>query len=315
MKGGDTRKVKTGIALALVLAAAPATHAVAQTQAALTLAEMPAASQLTIRRLVPEVQVVFSSQDRRGRPVLNLNPQQIRVTDNGIAAHITSFQNGSALPLRLALVVDESDSMQPDFAAENQAARELLCRTQRSSYERIFALAFAAGEAAAVQTADSELPVLSTTPPGGQTALYDALVNAARLLHSSTPARRVLLLFSDGDDNYSRSTLAEAIASLQQANISVYSFTVHSPRLQYPGDRVLRQIAAATGGRAFLLRDYRQTAGIFARVESELRSQYVVGFRPPGNLAVGEFHRVKVGAPGRIIRARSGYYVPATSSY
>jgi len=295
--------------LAGALAGALAVPAAAQTQAALAApAEaLPAPASLTIRRLVPEVQIVFAAQDRRGRPVLDLSPPQIRVLDNGVAAAVTNFQPAAALPLRFVLLLDASDSMRPGFAAQRQAALAFLRRLQRDGSDQICTLAFAAREA----PEDTSRPasVLSARHLGGQTALYDALLAAAAALQSSAPARRVLLLLSDGDDNYSRSTLADAIATLQRWNIAVYSITVHSPRLEYPGDRVLRQLAAATGGRAFLLRNYAEAGGIFARVENELRAQYLLGFRPVGSLEGGEFHSVKIVAPGLTIRSRSGYYV------
>lgn len=295
--------------LAIVLAAALVLPAAAQTQAALAAPEdpLPAPAALTIRRLVPEVQMVFAAYDLRGHPVLYLSPPQIRVLDNGAAAAVTSFGPAADLPLRVALLLDASDSMRPGFAAEYQAALAFLRRLQRHGSDQICTLAFAAREAPA---AGGELAgVLSAAQLGGQTALYDALVAASARLRSSNPARRLLLLLSDGDDNYSRSTLADAIAALQRWNIVVYSVTVHNPRLEFPGDRVLRQLAAATGGRAFLLRNYAQGDRVFAALEKELRGQYVVGFRPVGALAAGQFHSVKIVASGITIRSRSGYYV------
>lgn len=293
---------------AFVLAAALVLPAAAQTQAALAAPQdpLPAPASLTIRRLVPEVQMVFAAHDRRGHPVPYLSPPQIRVLDNGAAAAVTSFRLAADLPLRVALLLDASDSMRPGFPAEHQAALAFLRRLQRQGSDQVCTLAFAAHEAPA---AGSELPgVLSAGQLGSQTALYDALVAASAALRSSNPARRLLLLLSDGDDNYSRSTLADAIAALQRWDIAVYSVTVHNPRLEFPGDRALRQLAAATGGHAFLLRSY-QGDRVFAALEKELRGQYVVGFRPAGGLAAGQFHSVKIVAPGISIRSRSGYYV------
>ena len=255
---------------------------------------------LTIRRVVPEVQMVFAARDRHGRPALGLGAGEIKVLDNGVAAPLTSFQAAAGLPLRLALLLDASESMGRGFAAERRAADVFLRRTQRSAGDQILVMAFAAREPAGA---------VSARPMGGQTALYDSLIHAGKMLASVEPARRVLLLFSDGEDNYSRATLAEAIAALQQWNIVVYSITVHSSRLEYPGDRVLRQIAAATGGRAFLLPSYARASRVFAEVKRELSAQYVVGFRPVGTLAPGEFHAVKIVARGTVIRARAGYYV------
>jgi Ca-activated chloride channel family protein len=296
---------------AMALAGVLALPAVAQTRAALAApnAERPATAALTIRREVPEVQMVFAAEDHRGRPVLGLGGAQIRVLDNGMTASLTSFQAAAGMPLRLALLLDSSDSMRPGFAAARQAAQAFLRGVQRSADNQIFALRFAAGEAAG--TGSNQTSTLATCPLGGQTALYDALITSAGILRSTTPSRRALLVLSDGEDNYSRATLAEALVVLQEADIAVYSVSVHSARLEYPGDRVLRQLTAATGGRAFLLGNYAAFSKVLANIENELRGQYVVGFRPRGSLAADEFHNVKIIAlkRGTHIRARAGYYV------
>ena len=298
--------------LVIVFAGALAMSAAAQTEAALAAPDGgQSAPSLTIRRLVPEVQVVFSAMSRHGRPELGLGAPQIRIFDNGIAVPLTSFRPATGLPLRIALLLDASDSMGPGFAGERQAALAFLRRVQRSGCEQIFSLAFATSEEAV--TGSNQAGTRFARQAGGQTALYDALVAAAGRLQSKGPAPRVLILFSDGEDDYSRTTLAEAMAMLQQENIAVYSITAHSASLEYPGDRVLQQLAAATGGRAFVLRNYEGTDRIFAEVENELRAQYVAGFRPVGRLTAGEFHSVKVVAlkRGTTIRTRPGYRVPS----
>ena len=293
----------TTLMAVMVLAACSA----AQTRTVLD--PQPPPDSLTIRRLVPEVEMVFSARDQQGNPVASLCAPQITVLDNGVAAPLTSLQAADDLPLRAALLLDGSDSMRPGFAALRQAGLDFLRRLQRSGCDQTFAVTFAAGEASGNEAGpDGGLPVHQA---GGQTALYDALIAAAGRLRSGAPGRLLLLLLSDGDDNYSRATLAEALAALQQGNIVVYSMMVHNPRLEYPGDRVLRQIAAATGGRSFRLRSYRELRKVLPVIEHDLRGQYVLGFRPPGRLAAGEFHSVQVIAvpPGTVIRARSGYYV------
>ncbi len=297
--------------LALLLGGLLPLSSAAQTEAALLSPDRgePAKASLNIRRLVPEVQMVFSAEDHRGRPVLNLGAPQIRVLDNGIAAPLTSFQSAAGLPLHIALLLDASDSMRPGFAAERQAAIAFLRRAQRSGGAQILSLAFAATEVWG--NANDPADALATVRLGGQTALYDALITASRTLQAAEPGRRMLLLLSDGEDNYSRANLAEALAALQHGSVTVYAITVHSSRLEYPGDRVLRQIAAATGGRAYLLPSYQQAGKIFSQIENELCGQYVLGFRPVGSLSEGEFHSVKLVAlrHGTVIRARPGYYI------
>lgn len=289
-----------------IVAGALAMPAAAQTQAALAPPgeALPRPASLTIRRVVPEVQMLVTAEDGHGVPVRELQAGQIRIFDNGVAAPLTSFEAAAGLPLRAAVVVDGSASMSKRFAAERQAALSLLSDL-RERGEQVFTLSFAA------QQVEPGAGSVAAREAGGQTALYDALISAAALLRSNEPARRVLLLMSDGEDNYSRASLAEAVAALQQAEIAVYSISVHSARVEYPGDCVLRNIAAATGGRAYFLSSYRRVGKIFAAVEGELRAQYVVGFRPTGALAEGDFHAVKILPERRGVRLRSraGYYV------
>jgi hypothetical protein len=127
---------------AIALAGVLARPAAAQTRAALATpdGETPAPTSLTIRRIVPEVQMVFAAEDHRGRPVLGLSAPQIRVLDHGIAAPLTSFRAAAGMPLRLALLLDTSDSMRPGFAAARQAALAFLRRAQGSADNQIFAL-------------------------------------------------------------------------------------------------------------------------------------------------------------------------------
>lgn len=293
---------------AAVLAGLLALPVAGQTEAALISPRRAEVGTLSIRCLVPEVQMVFSAEDHHGRPVLNLSAQQISVLDNGAAAPLTSFQPAASLPLQVALLLDTSDSMRPGFAQQRQEATAFLQRAQLSGAQ-VLSLAFAARPA--LEPASNPAGVLATVHLGGQTALYDALIAASGRMRATSQERRMLLLLSDGEDNYSRSTLIEAIAALQRGNVAVYAISVHSPRLDYPGDRVLRQIAAATGGRAFLLPSYAQVSRIFSRIENRMSGQYVLGFRPAGSLVEGEFHSVQLVAlrHGTVIHARRGYFV------
>src|SRR5579872_1970531 len=222
------------IIITLFFTCAPAQELMSRSQPD---AALPGTTSLTIHRLVPEVQMVISAQDHRHRPVVDLQEAEIAVFDNGIAVPITSFESRASLPLRIALLLDASESMHPGFAAERRTGLNSLRRLHGSRGDQVFAITFAAGQMPFLAYAQTEAPKAS--PPlqaGGQTALYDSLIAAARKLASATPTRRVLLLFSDGEDNYSRATLGEAIAALQQWQIAVYSISVHSSRWEYPGD-------------------------------------------------------------------------------
>jgi Ca-activated chloride channel family protein len=121
--------------------------------------------------------------------------------------------------------------------------------------------------------------------------------------------RRVIILLSDGEDNDSRHGRAEALELAQRLDIVIYAITAHSRRYEYQGDSILRQIAAATGGRAFVLSNFDQAEKAFVQIEAELRTQYSLTFRPGSRMPCG-FHTILVRYSDRKmrVRARDGYY-------
>ena len=272
---------------------------------------------MVIRTQVREVQVIFTVTDKHGRFVRGLGANQVRVLDNGSpVGGFTTFSEAHNLPLRIALLLDASDSMQPGFESERQAALSFLERIVRPEYDRAVVVSFANTEA---PTASTSRPMLlegavRKIRSGGETALYDALadVSGHRLMtrREAGPVRRMVILLSDGEDNYSRINLDEAIAALQQSEIAVYAISVHSRRLEYPGDKVLRRLSEATGGHVFLLSNYQAAAKVFATIEEEVRQQYVLGYRPSDTYAGGTYHALQVIADPphkRIVHARTGY--------
>ena len=277
-----------------------------------------AESTATISKNVEEVRLVFTVLDRHGRTIPGLGRQDVLVRDAGSQiAEFTSFVASSDLPLRLGLLVDSSDSMRKGFAGEQLAAAEFLERVLRPGIDVGFVLGFSA--TGTRKTSDEGTPALVTLirgfQPGGQTSLYDAICAACSdeliSARETFPVRRVIVLLSDGEDTQSRHNLQDAIASAQRAEIAVYAVSVHSSRYEFPGDRVLKELAAGTGGRAFILNNYRQLAPVFAQIEDELRSQYVLTYRRSQAPSRGGFHPVQVvirKQPGLRVNCRRGYF-------
>ncbi len=273
---------------------------------------------LTIRKKVEEVQVSFTVTDRRGKPVEGLTASDIVIWDDQERVPaVTTFGHNSAMPLRLGLLVDASESMTRGFSQELAAAQTFMRSMLRPDLDQAVVASFAAKS----QVSMGNDPVLLRTAlpqqgAAGQTALYDALCQVARSEvlsgNEAHPVRRVMVLLSDGEDNYSRASLEDAIEAAQRREIAVYAISVHSRRLEYPGDRILRRLTEATGGRFFLLNKYERAAEIFAALESELRSQYVAAFRPVRTVGSGRYHALKLAVRGRSrlkVRAREGYYL------
>jgi VWFA-related protein len=301
----------TALALGGLLVAVPA----AESGDEIRTVTDPVEPALTIHRKVNEVHVSFTVEDRHNRPVRNIASDEIRLFDDGDPVDgLTSFGENSDLPLRLALLVDCSDSMRKNFRQERRAAEDFAQRLLRPNVDSLLLVDFAG---------QSSLSDVSGTPhlvsakiegleAAGHTALYDAIYEASTALgkgNETQPVRRVMILLSDGEDNDSRHGRAEALELVQRSDIVIYAITAHSRRYEYQGDAILRHITEATGGRAFVLGSFDQAEKAFTQIEAELRTQYSLTFRPMPLNRCG-FHNLQVRYRDRKmrVRARDGYY-------
>jgi VWFA-related protein len=151
----------------------------------------------------------------------------------------------------------------------------------------------------------------------GSTALYDAIVaSAVHLKNNPRLEKKVLLVITDGQDNMSQETLQEASRRLQQANgPTLYAVGLLGSGMQSSGRDALQHLAAGTGGVAYFPDTLDQVDNITRTVAHDIRSQYMLAYKPhnqnakPGYQAV----RVEAHAPGYgklTVRTRSGYFPP-----
>ncbi len=268
---------------------------------------------VTIRSQVREVHVIFTASDLRRQPVLDLTLDQVQLQQDGEAVQtISDFRRDLDLPLQVALLTDQSDSMQLGLAQEQKAAEEFLARIIRPGVDTYLTLPFAT-------LSVPREPLARPSPGGGtsgraegQTALYDALLEASSRLAASPSGnaltRRVIVLLSDGEDNYSLHGLGEVLEAAGRAGIAVYGITAHPPKSPTRGDAVLRQLADGTGGRAFVVKNYADAGAVFLEIEKELRSQYLIAFRPPNRGRCG-MHQLQMvpRQSGLTLHWRGGY--------
>jgi VWFA-related protein len=269
----------------------------------------------TIRRRVEEVRVSFSVQEG-AKALRNASADQFTVYDNARAiSSFTTFAETSDLPLRVGLLVDRSDSVGREFGVEQEAARQFLKKVIRPQTDSVFRLDFTHKFLFHQPTLKVEELTSSGAASlfaGGQTALYDAIYAAAQVESmngtETEPVRRAVILLSDGEDNCSMHGLDDAILAAQRRDIAIYAITVHSKRVEFRGDAVLRELAEATGGQAYVLTSVNKIDSVFDEIQEELRSVYTVGFRMPVPDQCG-YHTLSVEAhdPKLIVRARQGY--------
>jgi len=276
----------------------------------------------TIRKTVNEVNVVFTVTDKHGRYVKNMKKDDFKVLDDSKPVEeIRSFYSEADLPLLVGLLVDASNSIRDRFKFEQESATEFLNQTIRPRYDQAFVVGFdVTPEVTQDFTDDTEkLSVgLHALRPGGGTAMYDALYFACRdkLLKGAQggPVRKAIVLLSDGEDNQSHVTREEAIEMAQRAEVIVYTISTNVSGLKQHGDKILERIAEATGGRAFFPFQITDVANAFAEIQDELRSQYVLAYKPADFHADGRYHSIEILALNQKslhVRSRKGYFAPS----
>jgi len=275
---------------------------------------------LTITKRVDEVNVLFIATDRHGKFVRNLNQNDFSIFDDHKPVQsIINFRRETDLPIELGLLVDMSGSVQGRFGFEKEAATGFLQHIIRPGYDRAFVVGFNK-ESRLTQDFTDKVPLLSAgvqrLSNGGGTALYDAIYKACKekLLreHSDHPIRKAIVILSDGEDNQSEYTRAQAIEMAQRAEVLIYAISTDDSGLILRGDKVLEDLASATGGRAFFPYKMKDITHSFAAIEDELRSQYDVSYKPTDFDADGRYRSIEITAVKKDlqVRARRGYYAP-----
>jgi len=323
--------ISTFCLLMLVFAAAmqpawtqnsPAAYVASSTSAlpASSLTDDPQDSVLTIRKRVDEVNVLFIATDKHGRFVRNLTQDDFHfLDDHKPVQSIVAFRKETDLPLKMGLLIDVSGSVHTRFEFEQDAAISFLQHTLRRGFDKAFVMGFNGHQQLAQDFTDN-VPQLSsgvlTLHDGGGTALYDAIYRAChdKLLkeQSDRPTRKALIILSDGDDNQSEYTQAQAIEMAQRSEVIIYAISTDDSGLILRGDKTLERLADATGGRAFFPFKMKDIRNSFAAIEDELRSQYVVSYHPADFDADGRYRSIEISALKKDlqVRARKGYYAP-----
>lgn len=328
-----TKLGKLGLLMALALSLSGAIsgqivpHAIVETTASVESGNAFASSTdsgpddtiLTIRKRVDEVNVLFIATDRHGKFVRNLNENDFSfLDDHKPVESIVNFRRETDLPIELGLLMDVSGSVQSRFAFEKESATGFLQHIIRRGYDKAFVVGFNKESHLAQDFTDS-VPALAAgierLRAGGGTALYDAIYNACKeKLREQTdhPVRKAIIVVSDGEDNQSEYTRAQAIEMAQRADVLIYAISTDDSGLILRGDKVLEDLASATGGRAFFPYKMKDITRSFAAIEDELRSQYDVSYKPSDFSADGRFRSIEITALKKDlqVRARRGYYAP-----
>jgi VWFA-related protein len=304
-------------------AQAPSSAYVARSDSTLpasTIGDDPQDSVLTIRKRVDEVNVLFIATDKHGKFVRNLTQNDFNfLDDHKPVQSIVNFRRETDLPLKMGLLIDVSGSVHTRFEFEQDAANSFMQHVLRPGFDKAFVMGFNATQDLRQDFTDNVHLIsqgIHSLHDSGGTALYDAIYHAChdKLLkeQSDRPQRKAIIVLSDGDDNQSEYTLAQAVEMAQRAEVIIYAISTDDSGLVLRGDKNLEKIAAATGGRAFFPFKMKDIKNSFAAIEDELRSQYVVSYHPADFDPDGRYRSIEISALKKDlqVRARKGYYAP-----
>jgi Ca-activated chloride channel family protein len=269
---------------------------------------------------VSRVNMLYTVSDKKGRFVTDLTKGDFEVFESKKPQAIIEFAAETDLPLRLAILIDTSNSVRERVHFQQQAATAFIDGTVRPEHDKAMIVSFdTAAELVADLTSNvGELErAIANLRPGGGTSLYDAVFFACRdKLMQDQPLykfRRAMVILSDGDDNQSRYTRDQALEMAQKADVNVYTISTNITRTETDGDKVLRYFAEETGGLAFFPFKVSDLDQDFENIANELRHQYNIFYRPEPLKADGLYHPVEIRVKGHkelIVRARKGYYAP-----
>jgi Ca-activated chloride channel family protein len=299
--------------------------------------------------------VPVSVTDTQGQPIPGLQIPDFHLEEEGKQQEIAEIGDPEQVPLDIAILFDVSSSVSQKgfFAFQQNAAasflRLVMKPVDKAAIYTIAAEPLLVQPLASAETAAAKMVSIPAATSSVPTAFYDTVIAASKYLTENSPSRhrRVIVVISDGDDNFSESirslSVAEAntkgepsaasslvalqqekhrraVASVQQAvlkaDATFYSvnpggLSVKLNQIAMRAQAGMTTVADASGGTAFLPDGEKDLEAVFRQVAAELRGQYLIQYYANADVPTGQFRRIQVTVPTRPqsrVRARQGFY-------
>jgi VWFA-related protein len=261
-----------------------------------------------------EVRLVFFASDEHNRTVQNLTADDFAVVDDDqVIRNFRSFAHPALTNLDVVVLFDSSESVLPHFQQEITEVLQLISQWPWKPEDDVSVLSFSGMDTHEVCAGDCRTSLTAQKivafPAGGATPLFDALDTATSLLRKRSRPNilPVMILFSDGDDTISKTSLNRALEKTLAAGVQVYVVDVNPSTPASNGTATLQKIADASGG--LYIRSADGIARIFCDVIDDLRSALVVTYALPRSSS--DFHSIRILPTHNLdlrFRTRSGYF-------
>ena len=259
----------------------------------------------TLKVDVDMVLVNATVTDAGNKLVQDLKQSDFQLFEDKVEQAIRYFSTEER-PLSLGIVFDVSRSMEKKIALARDAAQQFL--ETGTSEDEYFLVEF---NTHAKLTEDFTTDAtrlrnhLAFSPPGGTTALYDALYLGLSKVRKGNNPKKALLLITDGEDNHSRYSRGDIRELARESDAQIYTIDL--------GRALVSELSELTGGRSFHA-NVDDLEDVCQKIAEQLKSQYVIGYVSSNAVSDGKYRKVRLkvnspaGMPKLNVRAKDGYY-------
>ncbi len=296
--------------------------------------------------VVSMVQLNVAVTDKKGNYITGLRPQDFTIVEDGIAEKTATFAEGnepvrslsefagpessassdkSAKPdgdppgtfsslvngANVFVLFDTSDYMYRGFVFAQDAITEFIRSLETANKIAFYSYSRDLSRAAMLTSDRSQVvQAVRSTVAGDQAALYNALLLTLKDAAQNT-GRKVVVVFSNGPDNSSVVPPEDVAEFAQSAGVSIYMISTREAKLEPVSTAVFDRMTAATGGKAYFAKDWKDEHRAFASIRDDLAHLYSLSYYPKPNANTG-WRAIKVALVGDQlkkykVRTRNGY--------
>lgn len=257
-----------------------------------------------------EVRLPVTVTGKKNALVQGLSRGDFAVFEDGVQQEVTFFTDEKTNPpVYVGVLMDTSESTKGKMKFSKEAARNFIYTVLKLRKDKAAFMTFD-HEVKLVQDFTDKTDMLDkavekTNKFGSQTALYDAVWEFSDQKLRNVPGRRVIVLITDGDDTFSRADLKDAIDIAQRTETTIFAIStkggflgtvpgVEAGTVRDKGDKFLNELCEKTGGEAFFTGDMLELERAFKKISDELRSQYIITYRPANQSYDGRERKIEV---------------------
>src|SRR5712692_2695493 len=277
---------------------------------------------------IRRVRLPITVTDKKGQFVSGLSAGDFLITEDKVPQQIDSFtsEENNNLPLYVGVLMDTSPSTAGKLKFEQESAMNFIQTVVKPRKDRVLFATFDDQVTLRQDFTDRlellERAVFAIKKTGEKTALYDAVWQFCDEKMRSAQGRRALVIITDGVDTYSRANINDAIDIAQRTETTLFAIStkaglsgavpgVESGQVKDKADKDLERLCDETGGTALFTGDMLALERAFTKVARELRTQYLITYKPTNNQYDGSYRRVDVklrnGHDNLKLRTKKGY--------